>query len=172
MAETVREIRYWFEDFQPGQTFELGSREVTHEELVSFALYFDPQRFHVDEAAARETHFGGLVASGWHTGAVYQRLHVDGLLNQSSCVGSPGVDEVKFVRPVRPGDVLTARMEILDAVPSRTKPNRGTVTQRSEVLNQHGDVVMTMVARAMFLRRPDDAGADGPGAADATARAD
>jgi acyl dehydratase len=153
-ASAPTDARYWFEDLTPGQVFELGSREVTREELVSFALYFDPQRFHVDEVAARESPFGGLIASGWHTTSVFQRLHVDALLVHCACVGSPGVDEVRFHEPVRPGDVLTARVEVLETTPSQTKPHRGTIRWRGEVLNQHGTTVMTLVALALFLRRP------------------
>ena len=147
-------VELWFEDFAPGMRFELGSRAVGRDELIAFAVLFDPQRFHVDEQAARETHFGGLVASGWHTAAIFQRLHVDALLSRASCVGSPGLDEVRFLRPVRPGDVLTAELEVLRAEPSRTKPHRGTVTTRGSVRNQDDETVMTMTARAMFLRRP------------------
>lgn len=153
-ATTASDARYWFDDFAPGQVFDLGSRGISREELMAFALYFDPQRFHVDEAAARETPFGGLIASGLHTAAIFQRLHVDGLLAMSSCVGSPGIDEMRFLAPVRPDDVLSARVEVLRAEPSRTKANRGTVIARGTVANQDGVDVMSIVTRAMFLRRP------------------
>ena len=146
--------RYWFEDFAPGWTFENGPRTLSAAEIVAFAREWDPQRFHTDEALARETPFGGLIASGWHTAGVAMRLMCDGYLLESSCIGSPGIDELKFLRPVRPGDALRFRSTVLEAAPSKTRPNRGTVTFRWEILNQHGEVALSMLGKQLFLKRP------------------
>ena len=146
--------RYWFEDFAPGWTFENGPRTLTAAEIVAFAREWDPQRFHTDEAQARETPFGGLIASGWHTAGVAMRLMCDGYLLESACIGSPGIDELRFLRPVRPGDALRFRSTVLEAAPSKSRPNRGTVTFRWEILNQHGEVALSMLGRQLFLKRP------------------
>ena len=147
--------KYWFEDFAPGWTFENGPRTLTAAEIVAFAREWDPQRFHTDEAQARATPFGGLIASGWHTAGVAMRLMCDGYLLESSCVGSPGIDELKFLHPVRPGDALRFRATVLEAAPSKTKPNRGTVTFRWEIVNQRGEVALSMIGKQFFLRRPE-----------------
>jgi acyl dehydratase len=143
----------YFEDMQAGDVVELGSRAVTQDEIIAFARQFDPQPFHVDQELARESFFGGLVASGWHTAAMYMRLLVDGLLNQTVSLGSPGIDELRWLKPVRPGDTLQARFTVLETTPSRSRPTMGIVRGRGEVLNQHGDVVMTMVSAGFFGRK-------------------
>jgi acyl dehydratase len=144
----------YFEDFRPGQTVELGSRTVTEEEIVAFARQWDPQPFHTDAEAARDSVFGGLIASGWHTGAMWMRLYVDSLLGSSASQGSPGVEELRWLAPVRPGDTLTGRLEVLEAVPSERRPDRGTVRIRAEMVNQDGVTVMSMTSRGHFGRRP------------------
>jgi acyl dehydratase len=146
--------KHWFEDFAPGWTFENGPRTLTAAEIVAFAREWDPQTFHTDEVRARESPFGGLIASGWQTASVAMRLMCDGYLLESSCVGSPGIDELKFLKPVRPGDALRFRSTVIEAAPSKTKPNRGTVTFRWEVINQHGEVALSMLGKQLFLRRP------------------
>jgi acyl dehydratase len=143
-----------FEDFHPGDTVELGSHTVTAAEIVAFATAWDPQTFHVDAKAAEESGFGGLVASGWHTSAIFMRLLVDGLLKKSSAIASPGVDELRWKKPVRPGDVLSARVTVFDAVPSRTRPDRGLVRHDGIVTNQRGETVMTVRTLAFFGRKP------------------
>jgi acyl dehydratase len=143
-----------FEDFNPGDRFEFGSHTLTADEIVEFATRYDPQPFHVDEAAAANGPFAGLVASGWHTGAVFMRMYVDAILNHSVSMGSPGVEELRWLVPVRPGDTLRGRATVLDARPSATRADRGTVRARLEALNQRDEVVMTMVARGLFGRRP------------------
>ena len=142
-----------FEDFEPGQVFELGSRTVSEEEIVAFAREFDPQPFHVDPAAAGESVFGGLIASGWHTGAMWMRMYVDTMLG-SAARGSPGIEELRWLVPVRPGDTLSGRLTVLEATPSATTPDRGTVRIRGEMLNQDGVTVMAMTSRGHFGRRP------------------
>lgn len=144
----------YFEDFVVGSELELGSVEVTAEAIIEFAERYDPQSFHVDPEAAKESQFGGLIASGWHTCALYMRLLADGLLLDSSSQGSSGMEELRWLAPVRPGDVLTARFTVLDAQPSATKPSRGTVTFRSEMLNQDDVVVLRMIGRGQYGRRP------------------
>jgi acyl dehydratase len=143
----------YFDDLQVGQVVEHGPRTVSREEIVAFAREFDPQPFHLDEEAARRTPYGGLIASGWHTAALCQRLVVDGMANAAS-LGSPGVDELRWVRPVRPGDTLRLRVECVEATPSRSKPDRGLARFRYELRNQHGELVLTMAGMAFFARRP------------------
>ena len=144
----------WFEDFTEGQEIELGTRTVTREEILAFAREFDPQPFHVDEEAAAASPFGGLIASGWHTVAMWMRLYVEAVLADSSSLGSPGVEELRWLHPVRPGDTLTGRAKLLWAKPSERHPNRGTIFAESELSNQDGVVVMRLRARGLFGRRP------------------
>ena len=142
-----------FDDFEAGQVFELGSHEVTEEEILAFARQWDPQPFHVDPAAAEKSSFGGLIASGWHTGALWMRLYVDSLLGGAAGMGSPGIEELRWLAPVRPGDTLTGRLAVLETTPSQRRPDRGTVRIRGEMLNQDGVTVMSMVSRGHFGRR-------------------
>jgi len=146
-------FRYCWEDFTPGQVFEHGARVLSEDDIVGFAREWDPQRYHADPQKAKQTPFGGLIASGWQSCAVLMRLMCDAYLNESSCVGSPGIDEIRFLRPVRPGDSLRFRSTVLEASPSRTKPNRGSVVFRWELINQDGDVVLSMLGRQFYLRR-------------------
>ncbi len=145
-------MRY-FEDFEPGQVFDLGERRVSAEEIVAFAREFDPQPFHVEEDAAAGSPFGGLIASGWHTATIFMRLYVDSLLSRAASMGSPGIDELRWLKPVRPGDTLHARLIILDATSSGRHPGRGTVQLRAEMRNQRGEEVMTFTGRGLFARR-------------------
>lgn len=145
--------RYCWEDFTPGWTFESSSRTVGADEIKGFAREYDPQCYHVDEAQAAATPFGGLIASGWHTGAIAMRLMCDGYLLESSCIGSPGLDELRWTKPVRPGDALRLRSTVLEQSPSQRDPTRGSVRWRWDVLNQRDDVVCTMTGRQYFVRR-------------------
>jgi acyl dehydratase len=144
----------WFEDFKIGDVTEVGPVTVTEEEIVEFARRFDPQPFHVDPEAAKESPYGGLIASGWHTTALFMGMFVRGVLLDSASLGSPGIDELRWLAPVRPGDTLTGRSTIVDMTPSSTTPNRGTVHTVNEVLNQDGTVVMRFKARGLFATRP------------------
>jgi acyl dehydratase len=146
-------VRYW-EDIKTGEVIELGSCTVTKEAMVAFAREFDPQPFHTDEETAKRTIWGGLIASGWHTGSMLMRLFYDGFLKDTVSLGSPGIDELKWNKPVRPGDRLSGRLTILDTAPSRSKPDRGIVRSFMEVVNQHGEVVMTTKGVNFFARRP------------------
>jgi len=147
-------FRYYWEDFTVGRNFEYGSRTLTEEEIIRFASAWDPQRFHTDPLAAKATPFGGLVASGWHTGCVLMRLMCDAYLNEASCIGSPGIEEWRFALPVRPGDTLRFRSAVLDSRLSASKPDRGIVKFRWELLNQRDEVAVSMVGTQFYLRRP------------------
>jgi len=144
----------YFEDFPPGDVRESPPRAVTRDEIVAFARQFDPQPFHLDDEAAARSIYGGLLASGWHTCAIHMRLMWETFLKDTASLGSPGVDEIRWVKPVRPGDTLRVRFTVVEAVPSRSKPDRGIVRSLSEVFNQRGDIVMTMRGLGMFARRP------------------
>ena len=146
-------MRY-FEDFFAGETCDLGSVVVDHDEMVAFAKRFDPQPFHIDPEAAEHSSFGGLIASGWFTGSAFMRLYVDSILKDSASQGSPGLEEMRWRRPVRAGDTLHGWTHITDVRPSETNPGRGTIFTDSELRNQDGEVVMTLRARGMFGRRP------------------
>lgn len=147
--------RFCFEDFVPGSVEAYGDRRVDKDEMIAFARVFDPQPMHIDEAAAREGFTGTLIASGWHTAAMHMRMLCDAFVLDSSSMGSPGVDELKWLRPVRPGDRLSARRTVLGARVSASRPDRGIVTFRFEVLNQHGEAVMEQLNSVLLgLRHP------------------
>lgn len=145
--------RLAFEDLKEGERRSFGPRVLTRDEIVAFARDWDPQPFHLDEAAAKRSPFGGLIASGWQTAALCMRLVVDGMLADSTSMGSPGLDELKWLKPVRPGDALSVEVTLLEVTPSRSKPDRGSVKVSYRCTNQTGETVMTMVARVLFLRR-------------------
>ena len=133
---------------------ESAPRTITHEEMLEFARKYDPQPFHLDEATARKTIYDGLIGSGWLTVSVMMRLLWDTMLKDVASLGSPGSDEIRWLKPVRPGDTLRARFTVMEAIPSRSKPDRGVVKTLTEMLNQHGEIVMTMRGMGMFARRP------------------
>jgi len=133
-----------FEDYVPGSVFEYGEVTVSEAEIIEFARRFDPQAMHVDPSAAARGRFDGLIASGWHTAAMVMRLLVDNFLPGRASLASPGIDELRWLRPVRPGDVLHIRVSVLEATRSRSKPDRGIVRTLVEVLNQDAVVVMSM----------------------------
>jgi acyl dehydratase len=146
-------LRY-FEDFHPGQVIELGSRTVTEAEIIAFARNYDPQYFHTDPAAAAGSVWGGLVASGWHTSSLFMRLLVDGLLHDVASLASPGVDDIRWLRPVRPGDVLHGRITIVEMIPSRRGAGRGTCKHLGELFNQRDELVMTVRPISLIGCRP------------------
>jgi len=143
----------YFEDYVEGDVHNLGSIAVEADEVIAFARRFDPQAMHADPEAAKRTPFGGLIASGWHTAGLMMRLYVDHYLTHVASLASPGVDELRWLKPVRPGDVLSVRVTVLKAQPSRSKPDRGVVTSLIEVFNQAGEAVMMMRAVNMIGRR-------------------
>ncbi len=142
----------WFDDFTPGERLEAGPHLMTEERIVGFAQEFDPQRFHIDPDAARDTMYGGLIASGWHTGSVMMKL-LTSLLGPSS-LGSPGGEELRWLMPVRPGDELTLRVTVESCRPSASKPDRGVMVWRNELHNQRDEVVFSFVSTMFLLRRP------------------
>jgi acyl dehydratase len=143
----------YFEDFSVGQVAELGPRLVTREEIVTFAGQFDPQPMHMDEEAAKQSMLGGLAASGWHTSAIMMRMIVDDFLGDVASMGAPGIDEVKWLKPVRPGDRLTVRGTVQGVRASQSKPDRGFVSLLWEVTNDRGELVMTLACPQMIERR-------------------
>ncbi len=145
--------RIHFEDFVVGEVAYYGSRLVTREEIVAFAADYDPQPFHLDDEAARESLLGGLAASGWHMCAVLMRLNCDGFLNDSTSMGAPGIDEVKWLRPLRPGTRVGVRRHVLEARGSRSRPEMGLVRFRFELMADDGEPVMSQVGTIMFGRR-------------------
>ena len=142
-----------FEDFTPGQRVTLGTHVVTEDQIVEFAEQFDPQPFHLDAKAAEDSPFGGLIASGWHTAAIFMRLYVDAVLVDSTSMGSPGIEQLRWRHPVRPCDELTGAFIVEDTQPSSKRPDRGTVFFRGEMTNQDGEVVLSMSGRGYFGRR-------------------
>ena len=158
----MKPIEYYWEDFAPGWRYESPPRTLTAGEIVAFAREYDPQSYHTDEQAARSTPFGGLIASGWHTCSIAMRLMCDGYLLRTSCIGSPGLEELRWLKPVRPGDALRLRSTVLEQTPSRKDPARGTVKFRWEVLNQKDEVVCSMTGRQLYRRRSPATGARHP----------
>jgi len=146
-------IRYYWEDFTPGRVFETAARTLSEEDIVRFAREYDPQTYHTDAQAALSSPYGGLIASGWQTAAVGMRLMCDCYLLETSCVGSPGLEELRWLKPVRPGDALRLRSTVLGTTPSGKQPQRGTVLFLWEILNQNGEVVLSMRGRQLYLRR-------------------
>ncbi|HKU96123.1 MAG TPA: MaoC family dehydratase [Vineibacter sp.] len=146
-------LRYW-EDYEVGVPYDLGSQTISQDEIVAFARQFDPQPFHVDPAAARQSMFGGLIASGWHTCGIVMRLIVDHYLHPETSLGSPGIDDIRWLKPVRPGDVLSGKMHVLDKRESRSKPTIGILINEASLQNQNGEVVATVRATNLIRRRP------------------
>jgi acyl dehydratase len=146
-------IKYYWEDLTVGSKRELGSVQPTKEEILVFATQFDPQPFHVDEEAARDSIFGGLCASGWHTCAMAMRLMVDNFLTQAASLGSPGLESLKWLKPVFPGDTLTLYHTILESRAMGKRADVGLVRTAWEMVNQHGDRVLYMDGYGMFRRR-------------------
>jgi acyl dehydratase len=143
----------YFEDFFPGQVMEFGPRLVTREEIIDFAGQFDPQPMHLDDEAAKSSLLGGLGASGWHSCAILMRMACDGFVLDSASMGAPGVDEVRWMKPVKPGDRLTLRLTIRETRASKSKPQMGFVVMFYEMLNQDGVCVMTLQTPMMMARR-------------------
>ena len=143
----------WWEDFRVGDTTEMGRHTFTEEEILSFGRQFDPQPFHADPAAAGESVFGGLIASGWHTCAVGMRLMVQNYLRRTVSLGSPGIDNIRWLKPVRAGDTLVYRRTVVESRASTTRKGVGLVKHRWEALNQAGELVLTMEGWGLFGRK-------------------
>lgn len=153
MSAATPTVKYYWEDFHVGEVREMGPHTITEEEILNFAHQFDPQRFHVDAELARETIYGGLIASGWHTCSLVFRMTCDGLLLESSSMGSPGLENLRWLKPVRPGDTLRARIEVLESRPMASKPHLGLVRSVWQGLNQHNEVVVSMEGWGIYGRR-------------------
>jgi acyl dehydratase len=147
-----KDSRY-LEDYVPGTTHEFGEVELSEAELIEFALRYDPQDKHADPVAAAKGPFGGLIASGWQTAGLMMRLYARYYLSDAASIASPGVDELRWIKPVRPGDRLRIRVTVLEAKPSRSKPDRGVLRSSVAVVNQNDEVVMTLIAMNMMFRR-------------------
>jgi acyl dehydratase len=147
-------IKYYYEDLAATLSDNIGSRSISGEEIVRFAREYDPQPFHVDEEAAKRSPYGGLIASGWMTCSVVMRMMCDAYLLEAASLGSPGIDNVKWLKPVRPGDVISVVRKTLEARKSASKPDRGIIRSLWEVTNQHGEMVMTMEGLGIFGCRP------------------
>jgi acyl dehydratase len=145
----------YFEDYVPGAVYEYGYASVTEAEIIAFAERFDPQPIHIDPQFAASGPFGGLIASGWHTASIAMRLIVDHYVSKVASLASPGVDELRWPAPVRPGDTLRVRTTIVETRRSRSKPDRGLVRTRAEMLSQHDQAVLSLLAMNLIqLRNP------------------
>jgi acyl dehydratase len=149
----------YYEDFAPGQVLPLGEREITKDEIIAYASVYDAQPFHIDEAAAKKLMLGGLAASGWHTACVIMRMNYDSWLKDTASLGAPGIDELRWTKPVRPGDRLSGRLEITQTRPSKSRPEMGLVGMACTVENQAGEVVLTQ-KHTQIIRRRGAAGAN------------
>ena len=145
----------YFEDVEVGETQRFGRYEVTREEIVAYAREFDPQPFHLDEEAGRRSQFGGLIASGWHTGAMLIRMLCEHAIPGTASTGAIGFDDLKWLKPVRPGDVLSVETTVREKTESRSRRDIGTVKIESRVLNQAGDAVMTLTSLVLYRRRSE-----------------
>src|SRR5665213_3100512 len=146
--------KYNLEDFKVGEATPLPARRITQDEIIAFAKEFDPQPFHVDPEAAKDSIYGGLIASGWHTCCLIMRMMCDGYLLDTASLGSPGIDEIRWIKPVRPGDTIRGNRVTLEARASRSKPDRGLVNSEWRIYNQQDELVMTMRGMGLFKRRP------------------
>lgn len=145
--------KWYFEDFETGKTIEVGSCTVSEDEAIDFATRFDPQPFHIDRDAAAKSMYGGIIASGWHTCGMMMRVMVDGFLKDAASLGSPGIDEIRWLKPVRGGDTLTVSTTVLEKRPSSSKPDRGIIVTLWEAKNQRGEPVATIRGMGLFQRR-------------------
>lgn len=150
MTET---FKYYFEDFEPGHMTELKGPTVSKDDIVEFASRYDPQPFHVDEERAKQSMYHGIIASGWHTVSLCMRMICDAYLLDAASMGSSGVDQVRWLIPVRPGDTLSMRMTVLETKSSRTRPEMGIVRHRWDVFNQNQELVMEMTGVGLYRRR-------------------
>ena len=146
--------RKYFEDFHVGDVIHCGRKTVTKDEIVDFAEKFDPQPFHLDEVEAAGSKFGGLVASGWHTCALCMRLVVDAMLKGSANMGSPGVENIRWLKPLRPGNTVTATVRVVEAMPSKSRADRGRLKFAFELSEEAEGLIMDMLATAIYARRP------------------
>lgn len=150
----MKKTNWYFEDFFPGQQIAMGARSLSQDEIIAFGKQFDPQPFHVDPDAATSSIYGGIIASGWHTCSMMMRMVVDGLMSESSSMGSPGLDGVRWMAPVRPGDMISVVYATTKVKASGSRPDRGLVWSQWQATNQRGELVCTVDGVGMFGRRP------------------
>jgi len=143
----------YFEDLEIGQKIKLGSINVSKKEIISFAKKFDPQPFHTNESKAKESIFGGLCASGWHTCSLFMRILYDGFLINSAALGSPGMDEIRWLRPLRPGETITGIGEVIKKTPSKSKPKIGSLIINYKVFNKNNELIMTLIGISIFKKK-------------------
>ena len=143
----------YYEDIEIGQKIKLGSISVSKKEIISFAKKFDPQPFHINEIKAKESIFGGLCASGWHTCSLFMRILYDGFLINSAALGSPGMDAIRWLKPLRPGETITGIGEVIKKTPSKSRPEIGSLIINYEVFNKNNELIMTMVGRSLFKKK-------------------
>ena len=149
----------YFEDFAPGRIFEWGEMSLSEESIRAFGEAYDPIPIHTDPAAAAQSQFGGLIASGWQVAALMQRMQYECYMKRAAIIASPGVDGLEFLRPVRPGDRLALRVEVVECRRSRTRPDRGLVRVLARLINQDGETVLEKRGKSFFRTRPANAGA-------------
>ena len=157
MTDHPERVTRYFEDYVPGNSVDCGSFSLSEAEIIAFAKEYDPQPFHVDPVAAMDGPFGGLIASGWHTTSMMMRQLVEYFISPESSLGAAGVDEIRWPRPVRPGDTLHVRATVLEARRSASKPDRGIVKSLAELINSGGDLVMKLTANNFILLRDPSA---------------
>ena len=157
MTDLSERATWYFEDYVPGLTVDCGSFSISEADIIAFAKEYDPQPFHIDPVAAASGPFGGLIASGWHTISMTMRLLVEHFISPETGLGAAGVDEIRWPRPVRPGDTLRVRATVLQARRSKSKPDRGIIRSATEAANQHGETVLRLTAINFVLAR-DTAG--------------
>ena len=150
----MTKFKYYWEDFAAGSTREFGGVTLSEEDILRFAREFDPQPFHIDPEAARRSVFGGIIASGWHTCSLAMRMMCDAYLLDSASAGSPGVEDIKWLKPVRPGDTLRVSFTVLEARPLESRPSIGLIRAQWRMYNQNDECVMQMLGGGMFSRRP------------------
>ena len=153
MNDQAERAPRYFEDYVPGLVVDCGTCSVSEEEIIAFAKEYDPQPFHVDPVGALDGPYGGLIASGWHTTSLMMRQLVEHFVSPESSLGAAGIDEIRWPKPVRPGDTLRVRATVLEARRSSSKPDRGIIRSVAEVTNQHGDLVMKLTAINFVLLR-------------------
>jgi acyl dehydratase len=153
MTTATKEYKYYWEDFPVGKVREFGGVTMTADEIIAFARQFDPQPFHLSEEGGKNSLFGGLCASGWHTCALAMRMMCDAYLLETASLGSPGLENIRWLKPVRPGDTLRLRTVVLEARPLDSRPHVGLVRTRWEMLNQNNEEVMQMEGYGMFRLR-------------------
>ena len=143
----------YFEDLKIGQKIKLGSINVSKKEIISFAEKFDPQPFHTNEIKAKESIFGGLCASGWHTCSLFMRILYDGFLINSAALGSPGMDAIRWLKPLRPGETITGIGEVIKKTPSKSRPEIGSLIINYEVFNKNNELIMTLIGISIFKKK-------------------